>query len=122
NDYQKGKIPVPSRWMPPGYADVDAVEVRMGNHLIDLSSPEFQPQGNFTHTFIFGAYEGRITFWEPMITKSFLDQKTSSCADIRLPDGYAVDGYYPTKYCIRYTGEQTYTVSLEGMQPRKSEQ
>ena len=121
NDYLKGKVPVPTKFMPPGYSDVDAVEVRMGNHLIDLSSPEFQPQGEFSHTFIFGAYEGRITFWEPMITMDFFQKKTSSCTDISLPQAYDAAGYYPTKYCIRYTDRNTYTVSLEGMQLRKAD-
>jgi hypothetical protein len=121
-DYIKGKIPVPSQFMPPGYSDVDAVEVRMGNHLVDLSSPEFQPFGDFTQTFIFGAYEGSITFWEPMITKSFFDSKPNVCTDIPLPPAYELAGAYPTKYCVRYNADsKTYTVSLEGMQMREAQ-
>jgi len=122
DDYNKGKVVVPSQFMPPGYSDVDAVEVRMGNHLVDLSSPEFQPFGDFTQTFIFGAYEGSITFWEPMITKSFFESKPNVCTDIPLPAAYEVSGLYPTQYCVRYNGEtKMYVVSLEGMQRREGQ-
>jgi hypothetical protein len=30
------------------------------------------PPAKFTHTFISGAYEGHIAFYEPMITRAFL--------------------------------------------------
>jgi hypothetical protein len=122
DDYAKGKVPVPAQFMPPGYSDVDAVEVRMGNHLVDLSSPEFQPTGDFTQTFIFGAYEGSINFWEPMITKSFFESKPNVCTDIPLPGAYEVAGAYPTRYCVKYNADaKTYTVSLEGMQMRDAQ-
>lgn len=122
DDYVKGKRPVPLAYMAPGYSDVDAVEVRMGNHLIDLSSPEFQPTGTFTHTFIFGSYDGKITFWEPMITKSFFETKPNVCTNIPLPSAYEVAGAYPTQYCIQYDPKRhSYRVSLEGMTPRTAQ-
>lgn len=122
DDYYRGKIPVPQQFMPPGYSDVDAVEVRMGNHLVDLSSPEFQPVGDFTQTFIFGAYDGSITFWEPMITKAFLESKPNVCTDISLPAAYEVAGAYPKRYCVRFHPDsKMYRVSLEGMQMRDAQ-
>ena len=33
--------PVPAEFMPTGYTNVGAVAPYMGNHFIDLSSPEF---------------------------------------------------------------------------------
>jgi hypothetical protein len=50
DEYVKGKSPVPASYMPAGYADVDAVDVRVGNHLIDPTSRELQKQGNFSQT------------------------------------------------------------------------
>jgi hypothetical protein len=47
----------------------------MGNHLLDSQSPEMKDSLPFTTTFIYGAYEGELIFWEPMITLDFL-QKT----------------------------------------------
>jgi hypothetical protein len=47
----------------------------MGNHLLDSQSPELKDSLPFATTFIYGAYEGELIFWEPMITLDFL-QKT----------------------------------------------
>ena len=115
DDFQRGIIPVPPQYMPPDYADLGAVEARMGNHLIDLTSPEFQPGLSFTHTFIYGAYDGHVTFWEPMITLSFLQANPDVCTPIKLAAAQETQGYYPTQYCIRRRASRgELTVSLEG--------
>jgi hypothetical protein len=87
----------------------------MGNHLLDSQSPELQnPPGPFTRTFIFGSFDGKLIFWEPMITHAFLTRTTSECFPIRQPERFEVGGYYPTAYCIRHDkGEKRRTVSLE---------
>ena len=75
----------------------------MGNHLIDRSRPSWSPAGRiFTHTFIFGAYDGRVTFYEPMITRAYLESRPDLCVPIKQPQAWAIEGYYPTTYCIRY--------------------
>jgi hypothetical protein len=115
-DFNKATIPVPSQYLHYDYKSVGAVAAREGDHLLDFTSPEFGPggQNDFTHTFIFGAYEGRLAFWEPMITLSFLQGKPSACTPIKLPMAYQAAGYYPTRYCIRYRGVRNdYTISLE---------
>ena len=48
--------PLPPNYMHSDYKSVDAVAPAMGNHLIDMTSPEFQKK-KFTRTFIFGVYE-----------------------------------------------------------------
>ena len=114
-DFKKAIVPVPPQYMPTGYKDLNVVETRMGNHFIDLSSPEFQKGGKFTHTFIFGAYEGHLTFWEPMITVEYFQSHPSQCTAIKLPSKYEISGFYPTEYCIRYRANSAkYSVSLEG--------
>ncbi len=116
-DFLTATIPVPAQYMAPDYVDVGAAEVRMGNHLVDLTSPEFQPGGEFTHTFIYGAYGGEITFWEPMITIATLEERPRNlCTPIKQPAEYQVGGYYPTEYCIRYFPRlRYYTVSMDRM-------
>lgn len=82
---------------------------------INSKAPELAKNGPpFTHTFIFGAYDGRITFLEPMITHAYLASNPNMCARIKQPEAWEVDGSYPTKYCIRYLDRVgRYTVSLE---------
>ena len=60
---------MPARYVHADHIDVGAAVPDMGNHLIDAKSPELVSQGQvFTHTFIFGAYDGHVIFYEPMIT------------------------------------------------------
>lgn len=120
DDFAKGRKPVPAGYMHPDFLEVGAVESRMGNHLIDVTSHEWDPNhGEFTQTWLYGTYDGKVTFWEPMITRDYLLSKPFMCQAIKLPQRYLVGGYYPTEYCIRYRAERRdYTVSLEGFVAR----
>lgn len=113
DQYAIAKQPVPSDYVHPDFRDVDGVVPAMGNHLIDLAGPEFAKQP-FTRSWIFGAYGGRITFWEEMVAHRTLAAKPQSCSPIKQPKAVATGGFYPTVSCLRYdarTGETT--VSLE---------
>jgi hypothetical protein len=113
DQFAVAKQPVPSSHVPPDFRDVDAVVPAMGNHLIDLTGPEFQKQP-FTRSWIFGAYGGRIIFYEEMVALRTLLQQPQSCAPIKQPKAWATAGYYPTASCLRYdrtTGATT--VSME---------
>jgi hypothetical protein len=112
-DFKLASRPVPPRYLPPGYIDVGAVVPRMGNHLLDSQSPELKDSLPFTSTFIYGAYEGDLIFWEPMITQEFLRNTREACLDIRQPAGFRQAGYYPTRYCVRQDRKGQPTVSLE---------
>ena len=111
--FTRGTQTVPARYVPAGYIDVGAVAPRMGNHLLDSQSPELKDSLPFSSTFIFGTYEGRVTFWEPMITRDFLLTTREACLPIRQPQAFRRGGYYPTQYCVRQDGEGQRTVSLE---------
>jgi hypothetical protein len=115
-DFKKATRAVPAKYVHRDHINVDAAVPDMGNHLINSKAPELAPKGPpFTHTFIFGAYDGRITFLEPMITHAYLASSPSMCAPIKQPEAWEVAGFYPTKYCIRYLEKAgRYTVSLEG--------
>jgi hypothetical protein len=85
----------------------------MGNHLIDLTGPEFNKQP-FTRSWIYGVYGGKVIFYEEMVTRAVLLNKPQSCSPIRSPKAVATSGFYPTVSCLRHnagTGETT--VSLE---------
>jgi hypothetical protein len=120
DEFEIGKRPVPPNYVAPDYQDVDAVAPAMGNHLVDLTSSEFKGEP-FTRTWIYGAYDGRITFYEEMVTLAYLLEQRSECFDIKSAAAVATRGFYPTASCSRYdpeTGE--YTVSMEGFVLREA--
>lgn len=121
DDMVTAQKPIPAGYVHPDYVDVGAAESRSGNHLVDLSAPEWRGVP-FTETWLYGAYDGKITFWEPMITVAYFETKPDRCKDLKLPTFYQENGYYPTRYCIRYrpTSDE-YTVSLEGLTYRQAQ-
>jgi hypothetical protein len=113
DQFEAGKQPVPSNYVPPDFRNVDAVVPAMGNHLVDLTGPEFNKQP-FTRSWIFGVYGGKVIFYEEMVTRAFLLGKPQSCFPIKSPRSVATSGFYPTVSCLRHnatTGETT--VSME---------
>jgi hypothetical protein len=116
DDLLKSRREPAAEFVPEGYVHVPNSEfARMGSHWVNPLSKELQGQV-FTTTFIYGSYDGRLVFAEPMITKSFLETKTNITEVIKLPAKYARNAYYPTKYSVRYDPiTKEYTVALEGM-------
>jgi len=113
DQFQTARKPLPANYMPPDYVDVQAVVPVMGNHLIDVTGPEFQKQP-FTRSWIYGVYDGKVIFYEAMVTLAHLRSKPNGCLPIKSPKAVAVAGLYPTEYCVRHnptTGE--YSVSME---------
>jgi hypothetical protein len=113
--YERARVPVPDRYMPPTYIEVGAAAGGEGNHLLPSTAPELaDPPADLTQTFIFGSYDGHITFYEPMIAASFFTPGVDACYDVAQPAAWEVAGPYPTEYCVRYLpDEEAYTVSLE---------
>eukprot|EP00978_Attheya_sp_CCMP212_P025047 scaffold79794_cov66-Attheya_sp.AAC.1 len=99
------------------------VEPAMGNHLIDVTSAEFNG-GDFTHTWIYGTQAGEVSFWEPMITVEYFLQLKAATGPFddanggvvthdgtiakmtkeinAIPLKAPVAGYYPTEYTVEY--------------------
>jgi hypothetical protein len=125
DDYQLGKILPAERYRHPDFADVDAVEPAMGNHLIDLTGPEFAGEP-FTHSFIYGTWNGHITFYEPMVTHAWFSDlvrgaRADQCFALKLPQAWERAGWYPTEYCLRYRENRgELTASLEAFVYRRA--
>ncbi|MGI8892885.1 MAG: hypothetical protein ACR2GN_05435 [Bacteroidia bacterium] len=85
----------------------------MGLHWTDELAPEFNG-GQFTKTFIYGSYDGKFVFYEPMITiDHFLTAPNEKIA-IRQPANVQETGYYPSHYNIRYSATTNeYIVSID---------
>ncbi len=113
DQYQIGKKPLPPNYVHVDFRDVDAVVPAMGNHLVDFSGPEFNGQP-FARSWIYGVYDGKVIFYEEMVTRAHLLSKPNACTTIKSPAAVPVAGFYPTVSCIRNnpaSGE--YTVSME---------
>lgn len=121
-DFKRAIKPVPGKYVHRDHINVGAAVPAMGNHLVNSKAPELAKGGpKFTHTFIFGAYDGEITFYEPMITREYLASAPRMCAPIKQPQAWAHAGAYPTRYCVRHSQRSgRYTVSLEEFVQRAS--
>ncbi|MBO0930166.1 DUF5602 domain-containing protein [Fibrella aquatilis] len=85
----------------------------MGAHWSDVTSPEFKGQP-FTETFVYGSYDGKVTFWEQMVALSYLKTSPSMEKAIKLPAKYEKPGYYPTRYSIKTNSDGSQEVALDG--------
>ncbi len=95
-DSTKFKIwPAPD-YFPPTYINPGGGVPQMGAHWVDITSGEFNGQ-QFTQTFIFGSYDGKVTFYEPMITLNFLKNNSNFERAIPQPAKVQKSGWYPTK-------------------------
>jgi len=106
----------PAGYMPPLYLHTEGGVPQMGAHWVDLLSPEFSGE-LFTSTFIYGSYDGHVTFDEPMITLTTLESGMTIHKDIRQPQYFdPANNYYPTRYNIWQdnTNDRHY-ISLDNM-------
>ena len=83
----------PAKYVNPGA--VTAVP-QMGSHWLDVTSGEFQGKP-FTETLIYGSFDGKVTFIEPMITLDFLKKNADYVRDIPQPAKVQKSNWYPTK-------------------------
>ena len=87
NDY------IPAKYFNPG---APASVPQMGAHWMDATASEFSGK-TFTETFLFGSFDGKVTFYEPMITLDFLKKSTNYVRDIPQPAKVQKSSWYPTK-------------------------
>ena len=85
-------------YIPALHVGADPVP-QMGKHWVDVTSPELNGQ-TFTQTFIYGSYDSKVVFYEPMITLDFLKNTQSFDRAIPQPAKYQQSGYYPTRMKI----------------------
>lgn len=116
---------------PPNATLADVAVPMMGVHWIDLRSPELQgmlgkPEAYrpFTTTFIHGSWDGRLVFWEPMITRAYIvAKKEAKDAAVRdeiiplpKPARYQAPGSYPSAYRITWDEQaREYRIALTGL-------
>lgn len=87
-------------YMPAIYVPGPGGVPQMGAHWIDVTTPELNGHP-FTQTFLYGSYDGKVTFYEPMITKAFIDANPLFERPFPVPAKFKVSGYYPTAMQVR---------------------
>jgi hypothetical protein len=120
--------------VPPGTPASATAVPRMGVHMLDMRSPEIQGLlGNqaaykpFTTTFIHGSWDGKLIFWEPMITRAHILSKKAATdvaernqvIALPIPQRYAAAGRYPAAYRIAWDAQaKEYHVALTQLTQR----
>jgi hypothetical protein len=96
--------------LPPG-----TVVPNMGTHWVDPASPEFHGKP-FTTTFLYGSYNGRTAFYEPMITRDFLASKPDFHQPLPVAKAQDLTGFYPSAYSVKYNeARKEVSISLDGL-------
>jgi hypothetical protein len=111
--WEVGRKPLPPNYMHPDF-QMGAVVPAMGGHLRDHMDPVYNKTQPAAHSWIFGAYDSHVIFYEAMVTRAFLLSNPDTCFPIKSPQAVALSGFYPTVSCVRHdakTGEST--VSIE---------
>lgn len=114
----------PPAYIPAAYLFTGGVPM-MGSHWVDLMSPELLPPADpdyaaFTHTMIYGSYDGEVIFVEPMITRAYLQSGATVHKWYRQPMHFDPSNtYYPQRYNI-WKGEKNgrHYVALDEMMMR----
>lgn len=111
---QFANAPAPE-YIPDHYMMIPGGVPQMGAHWVDQLAPEFNG-GTFTRTFIWGSYDGEVTFFEPMITLDYLRSHPDESLDLRQPQAFQKDGWYATSYGVT-AGEHpgNVRISLDGL-------
>lgn len=110
-------------YVPENYFRLPGVVPQMGSHWADATSPELPPvMETFTHTFIIGSFDGWFTFWEPMVTRDFLLTNPDVEKEVKQPQAWQRNGWYPTYYKIAWSDRPgEYTIALTGLTWRNAQ-
>lgn len=111
-------------YMPPSYVSGMEVVPDMGVHWVDGHSPEMHGE-SFTKTFVYGANNNKVIFYEPMITLAYLQSMDANRKEV-IPVAQAPkvqqDGYHPQSYTIvNDTENDTYEVYISNLKYRTKE-
>lgn len=92
----------PAGYLPADYSIAGPPVAQMGKHWLDQTMPELPPTLQpFTSVMIYGSYNGKVAFLEPMVKRDFILTGTEVHKAIKQPLSFDQTGkYYPTRYNI----------------------
>jgi hypothetical protein len=113
SDEVQGMHYPPPLYLPRSYAPAPPISTpEMGVHWANSAADELHDI-RFTQTLLYGTWDGRVVFVEPMITREFLMSKPDVTIPIAMPQKYAAAGIYATAFTIRWNKELSeYQVAL----------
>lgn len=95
-------VDVPAKYLMPGAFRMGPPTYGMGQHWSSPDDPVFHGTSfNFTGSFAFGSYNGKVIYFEPLASLQLLATRPDQCWDIPMPQAFEKAGWYPTKYCLR---------------------
>ncbi|GAA4323960.1 DUF5602 domain-containing protein [Mucilaginibacter gynuensis] len=110
-------LPAPE-YIPKHYVP-GANEPKMGKHWADTTASEFHGH-HFESTLIYGSYNGKFIFIEPMIALNYLKTKPNKTQPITQQAKVQQPGKYPQTYSILWEKDRRqYTVSLNELTARQ---
>ncbi len=102
--------PIPDIFMPEGYVTLPDMGVfsipQMGVHFVDSLAGELHGQ-TFDKTLLYGFYQAKMIFVEPMITRAFLLTHPDTIFSIKQPDAYQRTAFYPESYVVRFNDQNS---------------
>lgn len=106
-----------AEYLPSDFIDIQVNVPEMGKHWVDKFTPELN-NGDFVQTFIYGSYDSKIIFYEPMFTLDYLLSNPDDTFLIKQPAEFERKGlYYPNKYVIRHDATTgNYIVALTDLE------
>ena len=111
NNPAMNRLPDPT-FLPARYIGEEGGISKMGKHWVDFASPELSG-APFKTTFVYGTYDAKVIFQEPMISRDYLLTKPDTLMNIGQPAKVALSSHYPTQYRIRYDAAGSrYFISL----------
>jgi hypothetical protein len=109
---------VPAGYVPPPSPVAANAVPQMGVHWTDLKAPELNGKP-FTKTFIFGSWDGKFIFLEPMVSKAYLESWPDDTQAIPQPAQWGAPGAYPTTYSVVYdAAAKEFRFTLGGLTKR----
>ncbi len=116
-----GRLPA-SEFTPAGYINPGVPPVpMMGVHLVHAEAPELRAQDPkpFLQTLLYGAWDGRLIFIEPMVSMELLTGEPDIFLPVPVAERYEPQGYYPGAYSIRWDASGAYyRIALNDLQWR----
>jgi len=68
---------------------------------------------------VYGFFDGKMIFIEPMMTKAFLESKPNETKVMKVPGKYPAPGRYPTAYKVAHDATaKEYRVTLQSFATR----
>jgi hypothetical protein len=115
-DSTKFKKDLPAGSLPPTF--IDAIHAPMiGTELVNVAGPEFS-NPPFADAFLYGKYDGKISFLEPMLPISVIKSVTTTVKSFNIPQPgvFPAPGkLFPTKYNISHdASKKQYKCFLSG--------